>query len=212
MPVFDQIPVDSLGMKRLILTALLLAPCVFADDSAFLENTEKVELKEPLLRVTRPSKEWVFMDLEVLKKQELKKAGSAKGPVEDTFQRLKAELQFSSANASFFVYAWSDAHKEPPTPETLGGEILEQTRNFFKDKGKVVSSSKAKLGKLDGWGVEVEGTLTQGGDELSVSKLVVYRPEDKTVFLLSLEVPRKKADLVKKEKKKLFTSDVVKLQ
>jgi hypothetical protein len=199
-------------MKRLILTALLLAPCVFADDSLFLENTEKVELKEPLLRVTRPDKEWVFLDLEVLKKQELKKAGSAKGPVEDTFAKLKAELQLSSANASFFVYAWSDTHKEPPTAETLGGEVMEQTRGFFKDKGKVVGNGKAKLGKLDAWGIEVEGTLTSGGDELSVSKLVVYRPDDKFVFLLSLEVPKKKLEQVKKEKKKLFTSDVVKLQ
>jgi hypothetical protein len=199
-------------MKRLLLTALLLAPCAFADDSPFLENTDKVELAQPLLRVTRPSKEWVFIDLEVLKKQELKKAGSAKGPVEDMFQRLKAELQYSAANASFFVYAWSDTRKDP-TPETLGGEVLEITRSFFKDKGKVTGNAKTRLGKLDAWGIEVEGMVASGGDdEMSVSKLVVYRPDDKMVFLLALEVPKKKLDLVKKEKKRLFTSDVVKLQ
>ena len=36
--------------------------------------------------------------------------------------------------------------------------------------------------------------------------MVVWRPADKRVFLLSLEHPKKHADLVKKDKAKLFSN------
>ena len=139
-------------MKRLVLLALLTAPLALAlaEDSPYLENTEKVELDKPLLRVTKPAKEWSFMNLQVLKKQELAKAGSAKGRVEDAFQHLKAQMQLSTANANFYVYAWSDERKDASS-EKIAGEILEQTRGFFKDKGKVVANAKATLGKLEVW-------------------------------------------------------------
>ncbi len=186
----------------------------YAEDSIYLENTDKVELDKPLLRVTKPAKEWTFMNLRVLKEKEMVKAGSAKGRVEDAFQYLKAQLQLSSANANFYVYAWPDERKDL-TSEKVGGELLEQTRGFFKDKGKVLANGKATLGKLEAWGIEVEGKLegaAEGADETHVAKLTVYRPADKTVFVLAFELPKKKLDAVKKDKKKLFSPDVVKLQ
>jgi hypothetical protein len=199
-------------MKRLVCLALLLPLAfAFADDSPFLEGTEKIELKEPLLRVTRPAKEWAFLDLAVMKKKALEKAGSAKGPVEDMYDKLKVQLEYSSAGADFFVWAVTDQRADL-TPDKLGGEILEQTRGFFKDKGKVTGNAKAKLGKLDAWGIEVEGALASTGTEMDVCKLVVYRPDDKVVFVLSLEVPKDKAAQVKKDKKKLFSTDCVKIQ
>lgn len=201
-------------MKRLALAALLLiavALIAHAEDSPYLENTEKVELEKPLLRVTKPAKEWTFMNLQVLKKQEMAKAGSAKGRVEDAFQHLKAQLQLSTASANFYVYAWPDERKEV-TSEKVGGELLEQTRGFFKEKGKVVSNAKAVLGKLEAWGIELEGKLEGGEEEMHVAKLVCFRPADKMVFVLALEVPKKKLDQVKKDRKKLFSADVVRIQ
>src|SRR3954447_25286221 len=101
-------------MKRLVFAGPLIVPLAvaLAEDSPYLENTDKVELEKPLLRVTKPAKEWTFLNLAVLKKQELAKAGSAKGRVEDAFQNLKAQLNLGSASASFFVYAWTDERKD----------------------------------------------------------------------------------------------------
>ena len=203
-------------MKRLVLLALLsTALFVHADDSPYLENTDKVELEKPLLRVSKPAKEWTFMNLQVLKKQDLARAGSAKGRVEDAYQHLKAQLNLGSASANFYVYAWTDDRKDV-TSEKIGGELLEQCRGCFKDKGKVASNGKTAHGKLEAWGFEVEGKLEgadpSSTDETHVAKLAVFRPSDKMAFVLSLELPKKKLDAIRKDKKKLFSPDVVKLQ
>jgi hypothetical protein len=184
-------------MRKLALViALALVPLGLArgDDKDFMpEGTEKVEVKTPPVRITRPNKDWAFVNLEALNKKEPEKSN----------EKLKARLLQGGASANFYVFAWSEERDEV-TSESLGQEQLEITRGFFKDKGKVVSSGRSKLQKLDAWSFEVQGVLASGGDELSVSKLVVYRPGDKQIFVLSLEVPKKNLEQVKKDKPKLF--------
>ena len=173
-------------------------------DEVFLDGVEKVDLKEPLLRVTRPSKSWVFLNLDLLKKQELDKATRRREAILEEQSRLHARLYYGSASATFFVMSWVDDRKDL-TAETLGGEVLAQTKAALKDGGKVTANGRAKHGKLEAWGIELEGAPAAGGEELCVSKLVFVRPEDRRVFLLILEHPKKHAELVKKEKGKLFS-------
>jgi hypothetical protein len=194
----------------LLVAPVVLAPFVMAEDNLYLD-TDKIELKDPLVRVTRPAKEWSFIDLAVLKKRELEKAGSGKGRVEDAFEKLKVQMQYSAANANFIIYAWKDEHQDVSV-EKLGGDALTETQSFFKDKGKTTQNGKTKLGKLDAWGFEVSGKLVANDDEIVATKVLVYRPDDKEVFLLTLEVPKKNAESVSKFKKKLFSADTVKLQ
>jgi hypothetical protein len=164
------------------------------DKDVYLEGTEKVEVKEPAVRVVRPSRDWVFINLDALNKKQPQGANP----------NLKARLLQGGANANFYVIAWPDERADTSS-EKVGAEQLEATRNFFKDKGKVLQNGATRASKLDAWGLEVEGTPASGGDPLVVSKVVVYRAADKQVFILSLEVPKKTVDLVKKDKAKLFS-------
>jgi hypothetical protein len=188
---------DLMSARRFsFLAALALAALAArADDKdLYLENTEKVELKDPNVRVTRPNRDWQFLNLEALNKKDPSKAND----------KLKARLTQGGASANFYVLAWPD-EREDASSEKIGQEQLESTQSFFKDKGKVTQRGRSKQQKLDAWGFEVEGALAQGGDEFVVSKLIVYRPGDKHVFVLSLEVPKKNVEQVKKDKAKLFS-------
>jgi hypothetical protein len=204
--------VRALRFLVVALAALAAVPALGDDakkDDVYLpDTTEKVEVKDIALRVTRPGKDWSFLNLETLNKKELEKAQPGQQQrIQEAQERLKVREFYGSANANFYVFSWKD-DRENLDLEKLGNEQLDATQGALKDKGKVLASAKTKLGKHEAWGFDVEGALASGGnsDVLAVSKLVIYRAEDKRVFVLSLEYPKAKADLVKKVRSKLFTN------
>jgi hypothetical protein len=192
------------------LALLAAAPFALGDDKkdekkdeTFLD-VDKLETKDPVIHITRPSKDWVFINLDLVFKKELEKA-TDKPTLMINQSKQKARLFYGSANASFFVMSWNDA-REDLTVEKLGTEMFEATVGAFKDKPKVLGNGRTKLGKLEAWGVEIEGTLQNGTEALSSSKMIVWRPEDKRVISLILELPLKNVALVKKDKAKLFAN------
>lgn len=188
------LPLLALGL------ALLVAPLAFGDDDKDLYlDQEKVEVKEPALKVTRPSRDWQFLSIEALNK---------KYPGQKD-EKLKARLYQGGANANFYVLSWTDERAELTT-EKVGDEQQESCRSCFKEKGKLGWKGHTKVGKYSAWTFEVEGALASNGDELFVSKSVIYRAADKMVFVLSLELPKKNVKLVEKDKSKLFSGVEIK--
>jgi hypothetical protein len=186
----------TLAIACLSLACLTLAR---AQDPALIdESKEKLVAKEPPFALTRPSKEWVFIDLEKAKEKLARE--KTIGAAEEAFKTIKARLYHGGHPADFFVYAWEDSRDELSS-SSVGNEQLEQTKARLKD-AKVTGSGATTLGKHKAFAFEAEGSFD--GKPLAVSKLIVYRATDKQVFVVSLECPKDKAKLARKDLAKLL--------
>src|SRR5262249_34245370 len=99
------------SLIALFVASLALAPfALAADPNCYMpEGTEKVEVKEPAMKVTRPNRDWVFLDLEALGKKDPQKRDV----------NLRARLLQGGASANFYVMAWKD-EREELTSEKVG--------------------------------------------------------------------------------------------
>ena len=79
--------------------------------------------------------------------------------------------------------------------------MLEQTNRALKD-AKVTGKGPTTLGKHKAFAFEIEGTFQ--GKPLAVSKVVVWREADKQVFVISLECPKDRAKVARKDLTKLL--------
>jgi hypothetical protein len=184
-----------------IIVALVLAAATArgqGEAPAFDENQEKLVSKEPPFAVTRPNKEWVFIDLERAKAKELREHGFS--AAEEAFKTLKARLWHGGHPADLYIHSWPD-NREDASSEKVGLEVLEQTNRALKD-AKVTGKGPTTLGKHKAFAFEIEGTFQ--GKPLAVSKVVVWREADKQTFVISLECPKDRAKVARKDLAKLL--------
>ncbi|MCA8923714.1 MAG: hypothetical protein KDD82_18025 [Planctomycetes bacterium] len=192
-------------MKRIALLAL--AACLglggaAADDSEPPYDLEREEFKceSPPFLLERPSDSWVFLKLDVLQER-----ARAEGQDPSGFETLKAQLWWGAAKASIYVRAFPDGvhRREPPTSDLFADGQLEHLQRALSE-AELKKRGPAKVGKRLATILEVEGK-NAAGDPWLVQEAVVYRPEDLTVFVISLEGPagERTKDLRKQFKKLL---------
>jgi hypothetical protein len=183
------------GPLALLATARAQQP----DAPLWNEDQEKLVSKEPPFAIQRPNKEWVFIDLARAKKAEAARLNSP-SQAEENYRTVKARLYHGGNSADLFVYVLDDP-REGLDSGKVGEEQLAGTKAVLKE-AKVTAAGPTKLSKRAAYAFEVEGKL--GEKVLAVSKVVVYREEDKKVFVISLECPKEKAKAARKDLPKLL--------
>lgn len=168
------------------------------DKPDFDENQEKLVSKEPAFAVTRPNKEWVFIDLERAKVKAIRSRGAV--AADEEFKTLRGHLWHGGHPADLYIHSWPDIGEDASSAK-VGEAVLEQTKKALKD-AKVTGKGPTTLGKNKAFAFEIEGSFQ--GKELAVSKVVVWREADKQVFVISLECPKDRAKVARKDLTKLL--------
>jgi hypothetical protein len=165
-------------------------------------QVDKVDVETPPCRIERPSDSWLFLDLEVMRRQAIEQKQDVSG-----YATLKARLYHGRTRSNIFVKAEADVvHRaEPPKAADLAKPMADGLVAALTD-GKLEQQGAARVGAREGWLFEVRGKPKDppNAAPVVIVRAVVYRPEDHQIFTITLEGPAEKAADLRKDLLKLL--------
>ena len=185
----------------LALAALAALPALAEDEPPYDVEQEELKSEAPPFKLERPSDSWLFIKLDLLKEQLRKKGEDTSG-----MQTLKGRLWWGAAKADIYLNVWPSPDGSEDV-EAVGKARLEALqKNLLEPQ---VKSAKLKpVGKRAAYVFELEGKPPrQGAQPITIVQAVVLRPEDKQVFVITLEVAANgRVEDAKKDFQKLLRS------
>jgi hypothetical protein len=177
--------------------ALLLTAAVAADESKLYLDQDKIKVASPPLELTRPDKDWVFIDVAAQRAAAAKERDPSS--VEAEYGALKARLWSETARALLSV----SAHPLPSTPPQPA-EVEKILRDeVAARKATLVECGRMRIGGLEAvradWVAAVEVALQPGqrnppgtSNLYRYSKVEIIRIDAGVMLTLFFEAPKDK--------------------
>ena len=175
----------------LVGTFLAAAAAVFAEDELYDGSVDRFYCESPRVEVVRPDRCWLFVNIEVQRRDALRVQPAA--AVEELFRNLRMRMHHPPTKATLSLYTFGFDGTAPD----LGTIEARARQDVSKRKeGVFLRSGRVRVGGRDGVLTEFEaapegpGARGAGPGPFFVSRLDLIEPEFGFALVFVFEVPK----------------------
>ncbi len=195
----SQFPVPFSPLVVLALVVTLAPALAGGDDEIFLEGRETFKVETPVIEMTRPDGDWVFIDVE--KQREIALKSRPPPSVQDEFGNLRARIHNASQRALVSVYV-NRCVGTPPDAARLEADLRAELA--LRKGAQLVEAGRVQLAGSDAAAARLDWVATvdklpvgqrevPGGGASNVyyySKIDSARPQAGVVVSFLFECPK----------------------